>query len=57
MLAFLRGNESNANANANNEGFVYFPLACFGSLINDWCSCVCLCSFGKLSDLGFLPVS
>lgn len=55
VLAFLRGNESKVNA--NNEGFVYFPLTCVGSLINDWYSCVYLCSFGKRRDLGFLPVS
>ncbi len=55
VLVFLRGDESNVDA--NNEGFVYFPLACVGSLIIDWCSCMFLCSFGKLRDLGFLPVT
>lgn len=53
MLAFLSGNVSNVNA--NNEGFVYFPLAHVGSFIND----LCRCSFGdgKLRDLGFLSSS
>lgn len=47
-----------ANVNANNEGFVYFPLARVGSLINDWCTCVSVCVVLESWEIwGFLSIS